>query len=119
MSEKLSPHFSRREFACRCGCGASDVNPELLVVLEAVRAKFSKPVTVVSGLRCAARNARVGGARNSQHMAGTAADIRVAGVPPSDVATWLEQTYTGRFGIGRYASFTHIDVRPVAARWRG
>ncbi|EIY5008381.1 serine/threonine protein kinase [Klebsiella michiganensis] len=119
MTEQLSPHFARREFACRCGCGAADVSPELVTVLELVREHFAAPVVVVSGRRCATHNSKVGGARNSQHLAGTAADIKVNGMVPADVATWLEANYPQRYGIGRYATFTHIDVRPSPARWRG
>lgn len=119
MNEKLSPHFSRREFTCRCGCGASDVSPELIVVLEHVRKHFDVPVVITSGQRCPTHNRKVGGASQSQHLYGTAADIRLAGVAPADVATWLEANYPGRYGIGRYNNFTHIDVRPGPARWRG
>ncbi|EFB70301.1 hypothetical protein PROVRUST_08565, partial [Providencia rustigianii DSM 4541] len=50
---KLSEYFNSTEFACKDGCGASDVDAELVGVLEDVRAHFNKPVYVVSGRRCA------------------------------------------------------------------
>jgi hypothetical protein len=34
----LSAHFSRSEFACKCGCGFDDVKPDLIEALEALRA---------------------------------------------------------------------------------
>ena len=119
MTERLSPHFTRREFTCRCGCGLADVSPELITVLEHVREQFGVPVIVTSGHRCPTHNSKVGGARNSQHLNGTAADIKVTGVAPADVAAWLEENYPNRYGVGRYVTFTHIDVRPQPARWRG
>ena len=114
---KLSEHFNSTEFACKDGCGASDVEPALIKVLEGVRAHFNQPVIIVSGRRCAKHNQNVGGAKQSQHLLGTAADIKVKGITPKAVADYLESTYPKDFGIGRYPTFTHIDVRNYKARW--
>lgn len=43
--------------------------------LEKVRNIFGKPIIVTSGYRCPELNPLVGGAENSQHMKGEAADI--------------------------------------------
>ena len=43
--------------------------------LECVRLTFQNPIIVTSGYRCPELNALVGGADNSQHMKGEAADI--------------------------------------------
>ncbi|NTZ40676.1 serine/threonine protein kinase [Enterobacter sp. JMULE2] len=115
----LSEHFSDSEFACHCGCGFNSISTELVVVLEDVRSHFNSPVTINSGCRCEKHNAKVGGVPNSQHVQGIAADIVVRGRTPALVADYLERKYPGTYGIGRYSGFTHIDVRPVAARWRG
>lgn len=50
---------------------------EVLVdnVLNPLRRAWGRPVTVTSGYRCQRLNAAVGGARNSQHIVGEAADI--------------------------------------------
>ena len=113
----LSPHFSRHEFACRCGCGFDDVSPELVQVLEQARTEFSAPVVINSACRCAQHNRAVGGASASQHLLGTAADIIIKGVPPAQVADYFEGRYPDKYGIGRYKSFTNIDVRSQRARW--
>lgn len=113
----LNKYFKRREFACKCGCGTSTVDAELLQVITDVREHFGVPVVINSGHRCFKHNANVGGAANSQHLTGKAADIRVTGVAPSAVASYLETKYPTKFGIGRYNSFTHIDVRDGKARW--
>ena len=45
-------------------------------VLDPLREAYGKPIYVNSGYRSPALNSAVGGARNSQHMKGQAADIR-------------------------------------------
>lgn len=64
----LNKYFKRREFACRCGCGTSTVDAELLQVVTDVREHFGSPVVITSGHRCAKHNANVGGAKSSMHL---------------------------------------------------
>lgn len=112
----VSAHFSRWEFACRCGCSFDSISSELITVLEDVRRHFNAPVTINSGCRCATYNKKVGGVQNSQHVQGIAADIVVQDASPDAVASYLEARHPD-CGIGRYNTFTHIDVRGYAARW--
>lgn len=118
---RLSENFVNTEFACRCGCGfgsnPNDVNPKLIILLEKIRAHFDAPVTIVSGCRCPKHNSRVGGASSSQHKLGNAADIKVQGVTASVVADWVSNQYPNGYGVGKYVSFTHVDVRAHKARW--
>jgi len=118
---RLSEHFSSHEFACKCGCGSDGIDPSLIVLLEWLRAEMGgRAVAVNSGVRCPAYNAQIGGASNSQHLHGRAADVVVAGVPPDDVADWLEGCgMSGQIGLGRYSTFAHVDVRGTRARWDG
>jgi len=44
-------------------------------VLDPLRERYGKPIRVTSGYRCPKLNNLVGGAPNSQHMRGEAADI--------------------------------------------
>lgn len=46
-------------------------------VLEPLRQFFNVPIVIGSGYRCPALNKAVGGVKNSQHMAGEAADIHM------------------------------------------
>lgn len=57
-------------------------NLEILVtkVLQPIRDYFAKPVTIASGFRSAPLNRAIGGALNSQHLHGEAADIRIHSV---------------------------------------
>lgn len=115
-------HFDRNEFKCKCGkCGGFPVEPDkkLVQLLEKIRNHFGKPVTISSGVRCTTHNKNVGGASGSQHLKGTAADIKVKGVAPEKVAAYAETLLSGTGGIGRYSTFTHVDVRENKSRWNG
>ena len=79
----------------------------------------NKPVNINSGFRTASHNKKVGGAEQSQHLYGMAADIAVTGVKPEDVADYAEKLLPGTGGIGRYKGFTHIDVRKTKSRFIG
>lgn len=46
-------------------------------ILDPLREKYGKPITVNSGYRCLALNNAMGGSKTSQHMLGLAADITV------------------------------------------
>lgn len=121
----LSPHFRISEFDCNhCGKHGKEIDPELLAVLEDVREYYDSYIVVNSGVRCPIHNRAVDGAQNSTHLSegsltGTpcAADIVVNDVPPENVRKYLTRKYPDKYGIGKYSSFTHIDVRPTMARW--
>lgn len=44
-------------------------------ILQPLRDKYGKPITVTSGYRCTALNKAVGGVATSQHLKGEASDI--------------------------------------------
>lgn len=117
---KLSPNFHRDEFACKCGCGFDTVDAELVQVLEQVRKWAGGPVHILSGARCPLHNDRVGGAYNSQHLYGRAADFWTPGASADLVYKYLYAEFPDRFGLGRYPNRTHLDTRTgPAARWVG
>jgi len=117
--KKLSANFKVKEFASTDGTDPIFIAPKLVEVLQAIRNHFGKAVTINSGFRTAARNKAVGGATYSQHQYGTAADIKVSGVKPKEVAAYAEKLMPNSGGIGIYSNFTHIDVRKKKSRWNG
>jgi uncharacterized protein YcbK (DUF882 family) len=118
MYSRLSQHFNSNEFKCHCGaCELVKPPQELLDVLEDVREHFGKPVTVMSGHRCYAHNLSVGGATKSKHLLGIASDIKVKDISPNKVQEYVLNKYKDSYGIGKYAYFTHIDVRSYKSRW--
>jgi peptidoglycan hydrolase-like protein with peptidoglycan-binding domain len=114
-------HFRREEFACKCGkCGGFPVEPslELARVLDKLRDHFGKPAHINSGVRCAAHNKAVGGASNSQHLYGTAADIAtIEGTTPAQMYAYAEKLLPNTGGIGIYPWGIHVDVRKNKARF--
>ncbi len=128
-AKQLSPAFKVREFRCRDGSDAIMIDQTLVVLLQAIREHFGKPVHITSGYRTTEHNAAVGGSKSSQHLLGRAADFYVEGVPVATVAAYAETLLSGRGGIGRYpkdakhpkrmTGWVHIDTRTNKSRWKG
>ena len=115
----LSKNFRVREFRCKDDTDPIFIDSDLVDILQKVRDHFGKAVTITSAFRTASHNKKVGGATYSQHLYGKAADIKVSGVAPSVVADFAETLMPSTGGIGRYSTFTHVDVRKVKSRWNG
>ena len=118
-NKKLSTNFRVKEFACSDGSDPIFIAPELVYILQKIRDHFGKAVTITSAYRTPTKNKSVGGTTYSQHLYGTAADVKVAGVHPTKVAQYAEKLLLNKGGIGRYSTFTHIDIRENKSRWNG
>lgn len=60
-------------------------------VLDPIRERWGAPVRITSGYRCKALNKLVGGAENSLHLTGRAADFTIDGLTPFEykmLASW-------------------------------
>jgi hypothetical protein len=156
LRTKVSPHFELRQFLCKQAAGF----PKYVVLSEALILKLERLIEaldrhghdvdtlqVMSGYRTPFYNEGIGNVRESQHTAGTAADVFVDerpdgrmddlnrdGIVSRDDAIWLfelvdrmdrrpDALFKG--GLGDYGStaahgpFVHVDVRGRLARWRG
>ena len=116
-SKYLSANFKVSEFKCNDGSDTVLISDELVTLLQKIRDHFGKAVVINSGYRTSTYNKKVGGATNSQHVKGTAADITISGVSPLEVAQYAEYLQPTSGGIGVYQSFTHVDVRTTRSRW--
>lgn len=116
---KLSKDFRVREFRCKNGADPIFIDTALVELLQKIRDHFGAPITINSAYRTPEYNKKVGGSTYSQHQYGKAADIVVKGVKPSDVAAYAEQLMPSYGGVGRYATFVHVDVRDEKSRWNG
>lgn len=114
----LTRSFSRWEFACRCGCGADHVDPELVRNLQLLRDQVGLPINVNSGVRCAKHNKAERGKPKSYHLVGKAADIWVHGWSTQQLAEAVLRIPAFR-GLGFYDTFLHVDIRPRRYTWRG
>lgn len=108
------PNFTPSEFDCK-GTGTIALDLRTLDMLQELRTAMNKPLYIVSAYRSHSHNKAVGGAKGSKHMQGIAFDIRSRGLEVNDLLSKAERIGFG--GIGRYASFSHIDNRGHRARW--
>ena len=117
---RITPHFTRDEFKCPCGCGSDTIDVELMKALNLARLHFRKPIKITSGFRCRKHNkATPGAAKKSMHMEGKATDFRVKGISARKVNSYLNRMYPDKYGIGLYSNRVHLDVRETKARWVG
>jgi len=122
---KLTENFSLKEFECKCGCETPKSvleNIRLLVLeLQHIRDIFNEPIEINSAYRCKEHNNLVGGSKNSQHLLGKAVDIVVNNYTPNEVQEtiiYLRETGCSELnGIGRYSTFTHVDIRNNIGDW--
>ena len=110
--------FTASETARRLGIDMSLDNEPLIetrliylatTVLQPLRNALG-PVTITSGYRPSKLNKVLGGASNSDHLYGLAADIRVAGKAPLEVARWIRdniENYTQV--INEHDSWVHVS----------
>lgn len=118
-NKKLSKNFRVKEFACTDGSDPIFISAELVAILQKIRDHFGRAVTITSAYRTPTKNKACGGEKFSQHLFGLAADIKVKGVSPKEVAQYAETLLKNKGGIGVYSTFTHIDVRANKSRWNG
>ncbi len=130
----ISPHFSRHEFACKCGCGFDTIDAELIKYLEEMADHFQTMlkatrilIHVTSGCRCPAHNKAESASKASQHTVGRGIDFWMSYdtvmttrnvMDPGRVYQFLSNRHIGKFGVGRYSNRTHFDTRTNGpARW--
>lgn len=108
--KNISEHFKSTEFQCKDGSEEFLIADRLIDTLEAIRNHFKAPVKINSGYRTPSWNNKIGGAPNSYHCKGMAADIVVKGHSSKEVAEYAASILE-EGGVIRYTNFTHIDVR--------
>ena len=99
---------------CRRTDTQKDMEPRLLTILSHVFDHFGeRRIDLISGYRNQRKT-------SSYHYKGTAADIRIEGVPARKLKAFVETLDSGGLGIGIYplTGFVHVDVRPPPSyRW--
>lgn len=119
----LSRNLSRYEISCKCGCGYDSIDAETLRVFQECidhiqrNSETRLVVDVHSGCRCFAWNDHEGGADNSYHLKARAIDFSIRGIDPTLVSLYLSRKYRGKYGVGNYPTFTHLDTR-TDGTWR-
>ena len=121
---KLTTNFSLSEFNKRNYNVPTDVLRNLIELaknLQVLRDEVKKPIKITSGYRPAELNAKVGGASKSRHITGQAADFKIEGYTPKQIAAIIEKLIAaGKMkegGLGIYKTWIHYDNRGTKARW--
>ncbi len=121
----MTKNFKKHEFECNCGCEMpDDVYSNVIKLageLQKLRDIFDVPFTPTNAYRCPKHNKAVGGVSKSMHLLGLAADLQIPEIEPHEVAGVIETLMdNGEIlmgGVGRYNTFTHMDIRGNRARW--
>src|SRR6185436_12424983 len=123
-NKKLSASFTVRELTTSGGVSAdiARIDPKLVECLQKLRDHVGKGVTISSGFRSWKRNREIYEKRNkkptlSQHCAGRAADISIAGMNGLEIGKAAIDACGPNIGVGLANTFAHIDVRGVPAAW--
>jgi uncharacterized protein YcbK (DUF882 family) len=94
---------------------------ELAKNLQVLRDEVKKPIKITSGYRDSSFNKKIGGASQSRHITGQAADLKIEGYTPKQVAAIIEKLIaSGKMkqgGLGIYKTWIHYDIRLTKARW--
>jgi uncharacterized protein YcbK (DUF882 family) len=123
---KLTKNFNLEEFDCKDGTKVPKkylLNvKEVADNLQVLRDYLGVSVSVTgSGYRSPAHNKKVGGAKFSQHLTASGADINAEGYEPKQLAEVIELLILkGKMkqgGLGTYPNFVHYDIRGTKARW--
>jgi len=121
----LTTNISRSEGACNCGCGFNTMDYETIIVVQDACDYFSAKLSnkchldINSWCRCLAWNDHEGGSDFSQHIYATACDHSIRDISIYELSEYYLKKYPGKFGIGIYHNFVHLDTRTEGcARWR-
>jgi len=103
-------YFTYSEFDCPSLKGSGEnVSDELISMLDIVRKKYGKSITINSGYRTAKRNKLVGGKPGSSHLKGLAADLKCDNsIDRFKLTNILLEVGFTRIGMG--SSFIHVDI---------
>ena len=122
---QLTRNFKLSEFDCKSGCEMPDSVlmevKKLANQLQIIRDFIQQPIYINSGYRCKEHNAKIGGVKNSKHILGQAADMRVDNVSPEDLYEAIENlikfNHIFEGGLGVYQTFVHYDIKLTRSRW--
>ena len=116
-----SRYFEPAELASR-GNGRLRIEKDMIRAHDHVRSEIGRPIWITSGYRDPHYNRRIGGARRSQHVAGLALDIDLAGFSSWDryVLMWhlIDQRFTSFGSYAHKPNMLHADRRSYAVIWR-
>lgn len=108
---KVANNFRVKEF--KSDSSKVIIHPELPAALQIIRDEIKDAVNLTNAYRTDSHNKRVGGATNSYHTYGMAADIYVNGYTPIELAKFISRLFKHKYCIIAYPKkgIVHFDVR--------
>lgn len=129
---QLTKNFHIREFKCKDGTVVPERYFPFVIMLAhnlqalrnhlTVKLKRDCPIHINSGYRTPKYNATLeGAAAGSMHLVAGAGDLSNMVFSPKQIADEIEFLISvgvmKEGGLGRYAGFTHYDIRKTKSRW--
>ena len=122
--DQVTADFRLSEFECKCDKEHEHMISRMLIInlqkfrdlLNAIAYNMGEKeeikIRINSAYRCAEHNHIIGGAKDSKHVKGIAADLKIIGFKSINYhkAGMLARSI-GYTGIGIYDTFVHVDVR--------
>jgi|GEM_PF-4899300 len=117
-SNKITTHFNVGELIGNSNPPKTAEEKENLIkvaqLVQNIRNEWGSAIVITSAYRDREYNAKIGGAVNSQHILGKAADICPANGNLMKFHKWLyerrDEFGIGGFGHGQHRGFVHVDI---------
>ena len=114
--------FTPDEFACRCGCGQNEIDPEFVQWLDSIRRRLGWPFVVTSGYRCPEHPIEAKKAQPGAHATGVAADIHCFGEKAHELIELALVEGVRGLGVNQRGDidgrFIHLDLSDDGKRPR-
>ena len=122
-SNRVSDHFSKRDFKCPyCetieGCRSTfRLSLGLVGGLELLRSKAGQRINIIKGYECVESAEKLTSFKQNYHCAGIAADITIDTLSPKDVFLLAESVleFNG-IGLDVTNNMVHVDTRKTDER---
>lgn len=106
-------YFTEAEFACKCGCGQSEMDQEFVEAIDSLRETLGHPIAITSGYRCPDHNESVSSTgRAGPHTTGKAADLKLSYTSAREAMNYIPVWFQG-IGLNQKGDpsqrFIHVD----------
>jgi len=113
-SNKISTHFAKRDFVCRCGKCESAIRISLGLIggLEMLRTLARNRVNIIRAYMCHDAAEKLGSTKRNYYTMGIAADVTVDNMDPKDVFRIAAEIpeFKG-ICLNLDEQFVHVDTR--------
>lgn len=114
VSHKISEHFSKRDFVCKCGVCNQAIKLSLGLIggLELLRSQSRSRIQILKGYQCPDSSEKMGKVKRNFHVTGVAADIVLERKTLEETFLCAEQIpeFMG-IGLNLANNYVHVDTR--------